>query len=119
MPTRVQSSFREPTDMRLWTKSLRIFNGLCDHGKQSVRRIAQKTGGSNSRVHRLTHAMEWRDVSPESWWWETAVGRQWLTRLVVATLSTFGLQRGVGLDTISAFCTRLHRETQMGGSPSA
>jgi hypothetical protein len=105
--------------MRFWTKSLRIFNCLCDHGKQSVRRIAQKTGCSKSSVHRLTQAMERRDVYPESWWWETEVGRQWLTRLVVATLYTFGLKRGVGLDTISEFFTRLHLETQMGCSPSA
>ena len=105
--------------MRFWTKSLRIFNCLCDHGKQSVRRIAQKTGCSKSSVYRLQHAMERRDIHPESWVWETEVGRQWLTRLVVATLYTFGLKRGVGLDTISEFFTRLHLETQIGCSPSA
>ena len=35
--------------------------------------------------------------------WETEAGRQWLTRLVVATLYTFGLKRGVGVDTMSGF----------------
>jgi Family of unknown function (DUF6399) len=63
--------------------------------------------------------MERRDSHPESWFWETAEGRQWLTRLVVATLYTFGLKRGVGLDTISEFFARLHLETQIGCSPSA
>jgi hypothetical protein len=47
--------------------------------------------------------MERRNRHPESWFWETADGRQWLTRLVVATLYTFGLKRGVGLDTLSEF----------------
>ena len=43
----------------------------------------------------------------------------WFTRLVVATLYTFGLKRGVGLETISEFFARLHLETQVGCSPSA
>src|SRR2546429_9384941 len=105
--------------MGFWEKSLRICKCLCDHGRQGVRRIAQQTGLSKSSVHRLTQAMERRDIHPESWLWETTEGRQWLTRLVVATLYTFGLKRGVGVDTISAFFSHLHLEMQMGSSPGA
>jgi hypothetical protein len=105
--------------MGLWEKSLRIFKGLWDHGRQGVRRMAQQTGLSKRSVHRLTQAMERRNVHPESWWWETEDGRQWLPRLVVATLSTFGRKRGAGLETMSEFFTRLHLAAQMGGSPSA
>jgi len=43
--------------MGFWAKSLRIFKCLCEHGKQSVRRLAQKTGLSKSSVHRLQQAM--------------------------------------------------------------
>jgi hypothetical protein len=42
-----------------------------------------------------------------------------LTHLVVATLYTFGLQRGVGVDTMRAFFARLRLERQVGCSPSA
>src|SRR5262245_22349619 len=105
--------------MGFWDKSLLVFKYLCDYGRQGVRHIAQQTGLSKSSVHRLQHAMERRNCHPESWLWETAEGRQWLTRLVVATLYTFGLKRGVGLDTMSEFFTRLHLETQVGCSPSA
>jgi hypothetical protein len=105
--------------MRFWTKSLRIFNCLCANATQSVRRIARQTGLSKSSVHRLTQAMERRNSHPESWLWETEDGRRWLTRLVVATLYTFGLKRGVGLDTMSEFFARLHLATQVGCSPSA
>jgi Family of unknown function (DUF6399)/IclR helix-turn-helix domain len=105
--------------MGFWDKSRRIFNCLCDHATQSVRRLAQQTGLSKSSVHRLTQAMERRNSHPESWFWETADGRQWLTRLVVATLYTFGLKRGVGLDTMSEFFARLRLERQVGCSPSA
>src|SRR5437773_11832783 len=100
-------------------RSLRIFRCLYDHGKQSARCLAHKTGFSKSSVHRLKQAMERRDVHPESWVWETTEGRRWLTRLVVATLYTFGLTRGVGMDTMSAFFACLHLERQVGCSPSA
>jgi DNA-binding IclR family transcriptional regulator len=72
--------------MGFWEKSLQIVKCLRDHGKQSVRRLAQKTGWSKSRVHRLQQARERRGGYPESWLWETAEGRQWLPRLVLATL---------------------------------
>ena len=105
--------------MGFWDKSLRIFKGLCDNATQSIRHLAHQTGFSKSSVHRLKQAMERRNSHPESWFWETADGRSWLTRLVVAPLYTFGLKRGVGLDTLSEFFTRLHLETQVGCSPSA
>ncbi len=63
--------------------------------------------------------MERRTGHPESWLWATEDGRRWLTRLVVAALYTFGLKRGVGLETLSEFFTHLHLETQVGRSPSA
>jgi hypothetical protein len=105
--------------MGFWDKSLQICKCLCAHGKQSVRRLAQKTGLSKSSVHRLQQAMARRGGHPESWLWETEEGRQWLTRLVVATLYTFGLKRGVGMDTMHEFFARLHLATQVGCSPSA
>ena len=105
--------------MGFWDKSLRIFKSLCDNGTQGVRRLAQQTGLSKSSVHRLTQAMERRNSHPESWFWETEDGRQWLTRLVVATLYTFGLKRGVGMDTMREFFTHLRLQTQIGCSPSA
>ena len=105
--------------MGFWDKSLRIFKCLCDNTPQSIRHLAHQTGFSKSSVHRLKQAMERRNRHPESWFWETEDGRAWLTRLVVATLYTFGLKRGVGLGTMSEFFARLHLETQVGCSPAA
>src|SRR5437867_7325614 len=105
--------------MTFWAKSLRVFNCLWENGTQSVRRIAHQTGLSKSSVHRLQHAMERRGRHPESWLWETHEGRCWFTRLVVATLYTFGLKRGVGVDTISEFFVRLRLQHSMGCSPTA
>jgi len=105
--------------MGVWAKSLQIFNGLCDNGKQRVRRIAHKTGFSTSSVHRLEQARARRDTHPESWWGDTEAGRCWLIRLVVATLSTFSFTRGVGAETIREFFGRLRLETPGGCAPSA
>ena len=105
--------------MRLWTKSVRIFKSLCENANQSIRQLARQTGISKSSVHRLKQAIERRDHYPASWLWETADGRQWLMRLLAATLYTFGLKRGVGLETISEFFMPLRLTTQVGCSPSA
>ena len=101
------------------TKSVLIFKSLCENANQSIRQLARQTGMSKSSVHRLTQAIARRDRSPESWLWETEDGRRWLTRLLAATLYTFGLKRGVGLETISEFFTHLRLATQVGCSPSA
>ena len=105
--------------MGFWDKSLRIFKGLCEHATQSVRQLAQQTGLSTSSVHRLQQAMDRRHSHPESWVGATAEGRQWLRRLVVATLEIFGLKRGVGMETMSAFLAHLPLEAQAGCAPSA
>jgi IclR helix-turn-helix domain len=105
--------------MGFWAKSLRIFNSIRENGTQSIRHLAEYTGLSKSSVHRHTQAMARRDRHPESWLWETAEGRDWLIRLVVAALFLFGLKRGVGAETLSEFFGRLRLEAHVGCSPSA
>jgi DNA-binding transcriptional ArsR family regulator len=105
--------------MGLWAKSLLIFNSIRENGKQSIRKLARHTGLSKSSVHRHLQAIDRRDRYPESGLWETPEGRNWLIRLVVATLFIFGLKRGVGAETISEFFGRLHLEAHVGCSPSA
>src|SRR5215470_4321181 len=105
--------------MGLWVKSVLIFNAIREHGTQSIRRLAAQTGLSKSSVHRHIEAINRRDRSPEPSLWETEAGRNWLIRLVVATLFVFGLKRGVGAETLSEFFCRLHLEAHVGCSPSA
>jgi hypothetical protein len=105
--------------MRFWSKSVHLCNSIRAYGKQSIRQLARRTGLSKSSVHRHTQALARRDCHPESWLWETPEGRNWLIRLVVATLFVFGLKRGVGAETISEFFGHLHLEAHVGCSPSA
>jgi len=105
--------------MGLWAKSIVIINSIRDHGKPSIRTLADRTGLSKSSVHRHLQAMGRRDRYPESSFWETPAGRAWLIRLVVATLFVFGLKGGVGAETLSEFLGRLRLDGHMGCSPSA
>src|ERR671939_34703 len=105
--------------MGLWTKSVVIFNAMREHGKQSIRSLADRTGLSKSSVHRHLQAIDCRDRYPESSLWETEPGRAWLIRLMVATLFEFGLKRGVGAETLSEFFGRLRLDAHVGCSPSA
>ncbi len=105
--------------MGLWAKSVVIFNAIREHGKQSIRSLADRTGLAKSSVHRHLQAMDQRDRYPESPFWETEAGRAWLIRLVVATLLVFGLKRGVGAETLSAFFSHLRVDLHVGCSPSA
>jgi hypothetical protein len=105
--------------MGLWAKSIAIFNAIREHGHQSIRSLADRTGLSKSSVHRHLQAIDRRDRYPESSFWETEAGRAWLIRLVVATLFMFGLKRGVGAETLSEFFSRLRLEAHVGCSPSA
>jgi len=105
--------------MGLWAKNVAIFNSIREHGQQSIRSLADRTGLSKSSVHRHLQAIDRRDRYPESVFWETPAGRTWLLRLVVATLFVFGLKRGVGAETLSEFFSRLRLESHVGCSPSA
>jgi hypothetical protein len=119
MPPRVQSPWREPTDRGLWDHSRRIFQCLCAHATHSVRQLAQQTGRSKRSGPRLPQARERRNGHPASWFWDTAAGRRWCRRLVVATRSPCGRKRGGGVETLRAFFARLGRATPRGCAPSA
>src|SRR5262249_2667911 len=105
--------------MGLWAKSVVIFNSIRDHGKQSIRNLADRTGLSKRSVHRCLQPINRRDNYPESSFRETEAGRTRFIRLVVATLFVFGLNGGVGAATLSEFFGRLRLEGHVGCSPSA
>ena len=104
--------------MGYWIKSRLIFNSFRENANASIRQVARQTGLSKSSVHRLGQAMASRDRHPESWFWESEDGHRWFIRLVVAVLYVFGLKRGVGAETMSAFFACLHLEQHVGCSPS-
>ncbi len=102
-----------------WQKACRIGEAAREIGTDSVRKIAQATGVSKSAAHRHMKAKLSRNQHPESALWESSCAQLWLVRLVSATILHFGIQRGVGAETISQFFKDLRIGTHVGVSPTA
>ncbi len=105
--------------MRFWAKRVQMVKGLCENGTQSMRDVAQQSGVSKRSVHRLPQAMERRDISAESWVWDTEEGRPWLRRLGGATIYPLGCKRGGGAETMSESVVRLPLQEPRGCAPHA
>ena len=88
-------------------------------GIKSVRALARATHLSKSSVHRLGQRIKRRQQEPESEFWETPEGFDWLRLLVLATIYTFGIKQGVGSEVISEFFHQLRLNKQIGVSPTA
>ena len=87
--------------------------------RQTLRKIAVTTGISKSSVHRHRKAIERRNQYPESSFWETAAGSEWLSRLVFGLVYHFGIKQGVGAESLSEFICAVHLDTHVASSASA
>ena len=102
-----------------WKKARQIGEAVKELGTESVRQVAQATGISKSATHRHMKAAAKRNQHLESTLWELPEAQLWLIRLVSATILHFGIQRGVGAETISQFFKDLRIGTHVGVSPTA
>jgi hypothetical protein len=69
---------------------------------------------SKTAVSRHKQAIARRNRHPESWLWETVVGRKWLVILISATVYIFGIRGGVGMATIAEFFLAIRLTTHVG-----
>ena len=86
---------------------------------QTLRGIAARTDISKSSVHRHRQAIARRNQHPESSLWESALGAQWLARLVFGLVYYFGIKQGVGAESLSDFIRAVHLDTHVASSASA
>ena len=86
---------------------------------KSVRKIAKAVGMKKSSVCRHLKGLAKRNCHPESSFWETEAGHEWLHRLVFAVLYCFGIKGGVGAERLSCFFKRIRLEKHVGISPTA
>ncbi|NES19438.1 MAG: hypothetical protein F6K41_11030 [Symploca sp. SIO3E6] len=86
---------------------------------KSLRAVARATNLSKSSVHRLRQRIKHRHQEPESDFWETPEGFEWLRLLVFATIYIFGIKQGVGSEVLSEFFHLLRLNKQVGVSPTA
>ncbi len=105
--------------MRLRQRCQEVYQATKKAGIISVRALAKATNISKSSVHRLRHSIKRRQNYPESEFWETAEGYQWLRLLVFATIYIFGIKHGIGSEALSEFFELLRLKSQIGISPTA
>lgn len=86
---------------------------------RSLRAIAKATGISKSSVGRHLKTRSRQQQNPESYFWETAAGENWLRLLVFGVIYCFGIKGGIGSESLSAFLHLLHLEQHIGCSASA
>ncbi|MGB3296409.1 MAG: hypothetical protein WBB01_25775 [Phormidesmis sp.] len=87
--------------------------------QQTLRTIAAATGLTLSSVYRHRQAIKRRNQYPESSFWETEAGTQWLKRLVFGLVYTFGIRQGVGAESLSEFIQAMHLDTHVASSASS
>ncbi len=100
-------------------RAQKVFECLSSRGQPTLRAMAQALGLSKSSVHRHRQAIARRQQHPESSLWESQVGGQWLKLLVLATIFVFGLQQGVGCESLYEFFRLLRLESHIGVSISS
>ena len=105
--------------MNYWQRSRKIIESIIEKGKQSVYKLSEQTGIPKSSVYRHLKGILKRKRCPESEFWETALGRQFLSRLVIAVLYDFCIKGGIGAERASDFFKRIGIDSHVGVSPTA
>lgn len=102
-----------------WQRSREILQSIVEKGKQSAYKLSELTGIPKSSVYRHLKGILKRNRCPESEFWETALGRQFLNRLVIAVLYDFCIKGGIGAERASDFFKRIGIDSHAGVSPTA
>lgn len=103
----------------LRSRTQKVLSFLGGQNNFSIRKISEFAQISKSSVQRIVNAVKKRNCYPESYFWETPEGKDWLTLLVYGAIFHFGVRCGVGADMISKFFLLLHLEKHVGVSASS
>ena len=103
---------------KIQSTGARIFKVLRKSDNLTYRQLAQEVNTSKSSAFRKVKGMQRRDVYPESFLWEHEEGYEWIRRHFFATLLLFGVQHGIGADTLSLYFKMLRLDTHIGVSPT-
>ncbi|MEM9904320.1 MAG: DUF6399 domain-containing protein [Cyanobacteria bacterium P01_D01_bin.44] len=100
-------------------RSQKVVNSITPNVRQTLKTLAAATELSVSSVHRHRRAIHRRNQYPESSFWETEVGYQWLVRLVFGLIYYFGIKQGVGAESLSEFIHAIRLDTHVASSASS
>lgn len=101
---------------KIWQK---ITNAHRNEPDASVRQASQKLGVPKSTVHYHHQRTAKRQENPESAFWDTEAGQNFIKRLMISAIYTFGIKGGVGAGRIEEFMNQIRIGTHAGVSESS
>jgi len=100
----------------IWTK---IFESKTKSPEKSNREIGKLLEIPASTVNYHTKKQKERNQYEESLFWESKSGQNFLKRLIIGVLYTFGIKGGIGAERIEEFFEQIRLHTHVGISPSS
>lgn len=100
----------------IWSK---IFESQRQFPEKSNRAIGKMLDIPASTVNYHTNRQKERNQYEESLFWESQSGQNFLKRLIIGVLYTFGIKGGIGAERIEEFFEQIRLHTHVGISPSS
>ncbi len=97
----------------------RIFAALGKSDNLTYRELAKEANTSKSSAFRQAKGIQRRNIHPESVLWEHEEGYEWIRMHFFATLLIFGVEQGIGGDTLFRYFKILRLDTHIGISSSS
>lgn len=89
------------------------------HPEESVRKAGKNLGVPKSTIHHHRHRTKKRQQFSESEFWDSEAGQNFIKRLMVSAIYTFGIKGGIGAGRIEEFMKQIRLSTHAGVSESS
>ena len=104
----------------MFTKILQqLTNRFRSHPEESVRQTGKILGIPKSTVHHHRQRTKKRQQFSESEFWDSEAGQNFIKRLMVSAIYTFGIKGGIGAGRIEEFMKQIRLNTHAGVSESS
>jgi len=101
---------------KIWRK---ISGYRAANPSSSLRQTAKELGVSKDMVHRQVKRTKQRRQFSESEFWDSDAGQNFIKRLIVSAIYTFGIKGGIGAGRIEEFMKQIRLSTHAGISESS
>jgi len=101
---------------KIWQQ---ITDRFRSHPEESVRETARNLGIPKSTVHHHRQRTKKRQQFSESEFWDSEAGQNFIKRLMVSAIYTFGIKGGIGAGRIEEFMKQIRLSTHAGVSESS
>ena len=89
------------------------------HPEETVRETSKQLGIPKSTVHHHRQRTKKRQQFSESEFWDSEAGQNFIKRLIVSAIYTFGIKGGIGAGRIEEFMKQIRLSTHAGISESS